>query len=76
MLIITRKPGQCLSIDLLTPADARLPAGELFASGPLQIVIARIEGGRVQLGIEADPRLRILREELAASPTLLRLGKR
>ena len=76
MLIITRKPGQSLAIDLLAPADARLPAGELFAAGPLQIVVARVEGGRVQLGIDADPRLRILREELTLAATALRMHQR
>ncbi len=65
MLIITRKPGQCLTIDLLHPADVHLPAGELFASGPVEIVVTRVEGARVQLGIRAHPRLRILRQELA-----------
>lgn len=64
MLIITRKPGQSLTIDLLHPADADLPAGALFAHGPLEIVVASIEGARVQLGVRAHPRLLILRKEL------------
>ncbi len=72
MLIITRKPGQCLTIDLLHPADVHRPAGELFASGPLEIIVARVEGTRVQLGIRAHPHLRILREELMLSAGLVR----
>lgn len=76
MLIITRKPGQCLTVDLLHPADAHLPAGELFASGPLEIVVARVEGARVQLGIRAHPRLRILREELVLPADFLRTALR
>lgn len=76
MLIITRKPGQRFTIDLLHPADVHLPAGELFASGPLEIVVARVEGARVQLGIRAHPRLRILREELALSADLVHAALR
>lgn len=70
MLIITRKPGQCLTIDLL-PADADLSAAALFAHGPLEIVVAGIEGARAQLGIRAHPRLLILRKELVLPARLM-----
>lgn len=76
MLIITRKPGQCLTIDLLHPAGNHLSAAELFAAGPLEIVVARVEGTRVQLGIHAHPHLRILRAELALSADTVHAAQR
>ena len=64
MLILTRKPGQAVVIDLIEGLDPRTPVGELFARGPIEVTVAKIEGGHVRLGIEADTRFRILRDEL------------
>ncbi len=64
MLILTRKPGQAVEIDLMEDLDPRTPVGELFAQGPIEIVVTSIRGEQVKLGFTADPRFRILREEL------------
>ncbi len=64
MLILTRKPGQAVQIDLMADLDPRTPIGELFAQGPIEIVVTGIRGEQVKLGLTADPCFRILREEL------------
>ena len=45
------------------------PACELFASEPLVIAVGRICGCMVRLSVAADPRLTVLRSELAARGT-------
>ena len=63
MLILTRQPGQTIAIkphESLRPAT---PIGWLFAEGPLEILVARVEGNQVRLGIKAHPELVIYRSE-------------
>ncbi len=64
MLILTRKVGHAVHIDLVEDLDPRTPVGELFSQGPIEIVVTGIRGEQVKLGLTADPRFRILREEL------------
>ncbi len=61
MLVLTRKPGQAIQIDLMEDLDPRTPVGELFATGPIEIIIGGIRGDQVKLGIHADKRFRIRR---------------
>ncbi len=42
----------------------RTAAGLLFAQGPIEIVVTKVKGRQVKLGIRADARLAIVREEL------------
>ena len=42
---------------------------ELFAGGPLVITVGRIRGGMVRLGVMAEPRLTVLRSEVAPHGT-------
>lgn len=65
MLILTRKPGQLLTIEPHKTLDLLTPVYELFAYGPIEVTVLRIRGSQVRLGIQADPRLQVLREELA-----------
>ena len=58
------KPDQPVVVDLIEGLDPQTPAGELFAHMPIEVTVAKIEGGHVRLGIEADTRFRILRDEL------------
>ena len=67
MLILTRKPGQVVTIDLLENLDPQTPVGELFVQGPIRIMVTAIQGGQVKLGLSADPRFLILREEISPS---------
>lgn len=68
MLILTRKPSQSIVIDLIEGLDPQTPVGELFAQGPIEILVSEVRSGQVRLGVQADPRLRILRDELCAEP--------
>ncbi len=44
--------------------DGRTAAGLLFAQGPIEIVVTKVKGRHVKLGIRADARLAIARDEL------------
>ena len=47
MLVLTRKPGQSISL-----------------SGGIRVVIKRIGGGQVRVGIEAPEHVKIIRDEI------------
>ena len=64
MLVLSRREGESLTINLDSNIDPMTPACELFAGGPLVITARRIRGGMVRLGVAADPRLTVLRSEL------------
>ena len=64
MLILTRRPGELITIRHNLSLDPATPVGELFLDGPIEIAIVRINGSQVSIGIQADPRLHILRGEL------------
>lgn len=64
MLVLTRKPGQTVIVDLTEGIDPQTPVGELFAGGAIVIRVTDVVGAQVKLGFEADGRFRILREEL------------
>ncbi len=68
MLVLTRKPGQAIQIDLMEDLDPQTPVGELFVTGPIEIIIGGFRGDQVKLGIHADKRFRILRDELCPEP--------
>jgi len=65
MLILTRKPGQVVTIDLREDVDLKTPVGELFAQGSIEVMVTAVNGAQVKLGIRADPRFLILRKELS-----------
>jgi len=64
MLVLTRKPGESIRIAPSASLDPETTAGELFAAGPIEVHVGRIEGENVRLGIQADLRLVILRNEV------------
>ena len=63
MLILTRKSGQVVIIDMMEDLDPKTPIGELFARGPIEVMVTDIQGTQVKLGFTADPRFLILRQE-------------
>lgn len=64
MLVLTRKPGEAVKLDLLEDIDPRTPVGELLVRGPIEVVVLGVRGRQVKLGLRADARFLILREEL------------
>ncbi len=70
MLILTRKPGQIIKIQPAADLPLTTPVGALFAEGPIEIVVQKIHGQQVRIGIQAHDKLLILREELEESGSL------
>lgn len=64
MLTLTRKLGQVLRIAPLQSVDPATTIGELFRTGPIEVMVMRIEGNHVRLGIKAPSSLLIVRDEL------------
>ena len=64
MLLLKRKPGEAFVILPADTLDPRTPIKDLFGSGPIKIQIRQINGIQVKVGIRADERFVILREEL------------
>ncbi len=64
MLILTRHPGQSLSIHPHPTLDPGTPVELVFADGPIRVQVLRVQGPQVRLGVAAPAGLCILREEL------------
>jgi sRNA-binding carbon storage regulator CsrA len=54
MLLLTRKPGQSIELDL-TNIDPEMSVGELMANGSIEVHVVGVEGSQVKLGIETRP---------------------
>lgn len=68
MLILTRKPGQALTIRPIWHLDPATPVEQLFNDGAIRIAVTGVRGSQVRLGIVAHPSFHILREELLPVP--------
>lgn len=64
MLILTRRPGEMLVLDLQDWVSPDMTVGEFFAEGEMLICIRRLIRNEVRLGIQAPMGMRVLREEL------------
>ena len=64
MLVLTRRPGQAIMIKPALGVDLAAPLGALFTDGPIEVMVNRIEAGKVKMGITAPRDLAILRDEL------------
>ncbi len=64
MLVLTRRPGEAIRIAPSKSLDPKTTVAELFAAGPIEVFVGNIEGRQVKIGIQADRRLVILRDEL------------
>lgn len=76
MLILTRRPGQVITLGLQDWVSPNLTVQELFTDGDIQIAVRRILRNEVRLGIEAPAGVRVLREELLPREERLLLNKR
>lgn len=68
MLILTRKPGEALTIRPVWQLDPATPVEQLFGDGAIRIVVTGVRGSQVQLGVAAHPAFHVLREELLTAP--------
>lgn len=64
MLILTRHPGQLITLQPHPSLRPATPIGRLFAEGPIEILVARVCGQRVSLGIAAHEGFLIYRNEV------------
>ncbi len=64
MLTLSRQEGESLFIDLEDSVDPNTTVGELFADGPIEILVSQIKRGSVKIGIEAPGEINIVRGEL------------
>ncbi len=67
MLILTRHPGQSLTICPHPTLDPATPVEQLFAGGSIQMQVLGVQGPQVHLGVAAPCGLCIVREELRSS---------
>ncbi len=54
MLLLTRKPGQSIELDLAN-IDPEMSVGELLNNGSIELHVVGVEGSKVKLGIETRP---------------------
>jgi carbon storage regulator CsrA len=64
MLVLTRHPGQRITLQPRASLRPATPIGRVFADGPIEILVSRIEGDRVRIGIKAPADLVIHRAEV------------
>lgn len=63
MLILTRHPGQVIAIQPSPTLPPTTPISQVFAEGPMEILVTRVRGQQVSLGISAYSGLLIYRGE-------------
>ena len=61
MLLITRKRGERVLIDLAPGADPKLLASDLFSEGPLEILVAATTHGNARLAVTVPKALAVRR---------------
>lgn len=69
MLIITRKAGQVICLELDSETDPSTPVGDVFADGAIEIIVGLVRGSYVRLGVSAPPTVAIVRKEIKSART-------
>ncbi len=64
MLILSRKPGQGFHIIPGPQVTSETTVGALLGPVPIEIIVTRVRGMQVRLGISTHPQLIVLRREL------------
>ena len=63
MLILTRQPGQIITIRPREDLHPGTLVAQLFTDGPIEILVTRVQRNQVCLGIQAHPDLMVKRGE-------------
>lgn len=63
MLVLSRRTDESIEIELADGADGNLTLKQLFAEGPILIMLLGGSGRRIKMGIEAPKLLAIRRRE-------------
>lgn len=66
MLVLTRRVGESVFIFPSDELPMDTPISALFADGPIQLTLTRINGNQARIGIVAPQELTIAREEVVA----------
>ncbi len=64
MLILTRRIGETIQLNLADFVDSDMTVGELFSHGSIEIALLGIKGHQARIGIQASAILNIARTEL------------
>ena len=64
MLILTRRPGESIVIDIPADLDPYTSVSALFANGLIEIRVISHKASTVRIGIDAPTDLDVLRSEL------------
>lgn len=56
MLLLSRKPGQSITLDLDEYLDGETQVRDLLQGGAIEVHVVQVDGSRVELGIKAEPR--------------------
>lgn len=67
MFFITREKGQVIFIRPAPHTDPATPIGEVFAGGPIEILVTQVNDSQTRLGITAPLSLSVLRKEIAVA---------
>ena len=73
MLVLSRRTDESIEIQLADGADGSMTLAQLFADGPILIMLLGGSGRRIKMGIKAPEQLAIRRKERRAelhAPTL------
>ena len=65
MLVLTRRVGESIFIFPSAELSPDTPISTLFADGPIQLTLTRVNGNQARIGIVAPNSLTIAREEVA-----------
>ena len=72
MLILTRRPGEGLTIRLDPSVDPSRPIGEILGQAGVRVRVVAARSNQVRVGIDAPAELVILRDELVLAEALTR----
>ena len=64
MLVLTRRPGESLMLELTADSVVNTVPHAFFENGPIRIRVMSVQGAQVKIGIVVPRPVRILRAEL------------